>query len=189
MITGRDLIEKLYSDIEEERTFSVEMDEETLSLFSDFCEEYGIRLYSKNDDEGKNKKRKVYLEDVNSHRGLGRSIILGAGPGGAIGGYFGKKAADKADREGKSDREIKEIAGKSGAKYGAAAGAGIGLANAARRAVFAGKGNVGRALLYGAGNAAVFGGLGALGGYAGARKNTSRRLEKRAAKEREQDQD
>ena len=48
MITGRDLIEKLYSEYEEEeRTFSVEMDEETLSLFSDFCEEYGIDLYQK----------------------------------------------------------------------------------------------------------------------------------------------
>ena len=50
MITGRDLIEKLYSEYEEEeRTFSVEMDEETLSLFSDFCEEYGVdlKLYSK----------------------------------------------------------------------------------------------------------------------------------------------
>ena len=48
MITGRDLIEKLYSEYEEEeRTYSVEMDEETLSLFSDFCEEYGIDLYQK----------------------------------------------------------------------------------------------------------------------------------------------
>ena len=51
MITGRDLIEKLYSEYEEERTYSVEMDEETLSLFSDFCEEYGIRLYSREEED------------------------------------------------------------------------------------------------------------------------------------------
>lgn len=48
MITGKDLVEKLYSEYEEEeRTYSVEMDEETLSLFSDFCEEYGVDLYQK----------------------------------------------------------------------------------------------------------------------------------------------
>lgn len=188
MITGRDLIEKLYS--EEERLYSVEMDEETLSLFSDFCEEFGIKLYSKDeDDDNKKRKNKVYLEDVNSHRGLGRSIILGAGIPGAVGGFVGKKKADEADREGKSDREIKEIAGKTGAKTGALVGGALGLANTLSGAAGSPKGYVGRSIAYGLGATAGLGGLGALGGYLGARKNTSRRLEKRAAEERKRKQD
>ena len=184
MYIRRKVFSLLQDETGEEKYFS------TTDITMEDVEQRIFSVKEEDDEEKKDKKKKkVYLEDVNSHRGLGRSIILGAGPGGAIGGYVGKKAADKADKEGKSDREIKEIAGKSGAKYGAAAGAGIGLANAARRAAFAGKGNVGRALLYGTGAAAVLGGLGALGGYAGARKNTKKRLEKRAAKEREQNQD
>lgn len=183
MYIRRKVFSLLQDETGEERFFS------TTDITLEDAEQ---RIFSKKEeeDEGsedkKEKKRKVYLEDVNSNRGLGRSIILGAGPGGAIGGYIGKKSADKADREGKSDKEIKEIAGKSGAKYGAIAGAGLGLANSVRRAATASKGNVGRALLYGLGDTAVLGGLGALGGHFGAKKNTSRRLEKRAAKEREQ---
>lgn len=37
------------------------------------------------------REKKVYLEDVNSHRGLGRSIILGGAILGAVGGFVGKK--------------------------------------------------------------------------------------------------
>lgn len=171
------------------------MDEETLSLFSDFCEEFGVRLYSKDEDEEddekgkKRKKKKVYLEDVNSHRGLGRSIILGAAIPGAVGGFVGKKKADEADREGKSDREIKEIAGKTGAKTGALVGGALGLANTLSGAAKSPKGYVGRSIAYGLASTAGLGGFGALGGYLGARKNTSRRLEKRAAEERKREQD
>ena len=184
MYIRRKVFSLLQDETGEEKYFS------TTDITMEDVEQRIFSVKEEDDEEKKDKKKKkVYLEDVNSHRGLGRSIILGAGPGGAIGGYVGKKAADKADKEGKSDREIKEIAGKSGAKYGAIAGAGIGLANATRRAALAGKGNVGRALLYGVGDTAVLSGFGALGGHLGAKKNTSRRLEKRAAKEREQDQD
>lgn len=65
----------------------------------------------------------------------------------------------------------------------------MGLANTLYGAVNSPKGNVGRSIAHGLASTAVSGGLGALGGYLGARKNTSRRLEKRAAEERKREQD
>lgn len=96
------------------------------------------------------KKKRIKLSEINSHRGLGRSILLGGGimPG-AIAGYVGKKAAEEADEQGLSDWEIKKAATNKGAKAG---GLGSGLSGAA---------------------------IGALGGYLGAEKNTRTRLKKR----------
>ena len=100
MITGRDLIEKLYSEYEEEeRTYSVEMDEETLSLFSDFCEEYGIRLYSKEEeDEEYNRKVDKFVKKHRLISDIGNGIV-GAAGGAAVGAYasplskFGRNTA------------------------------------------------------------------------------------------------
>ena len=73
------------------------------------------------EDESEKKEDKVLLEDVDSHRGLGRSLVFGGTPG-AVGGYVGKKHADKLDREGKSDEEIKNETTKKAAKTGALTG-------------------------------------------------------------------
>lgn len=166
------------------------------------------RLFSKRNKE--KKRNKIALEDVKSHRGLGRSAILGAAVPGMIGGYAGKKAANKADKEGKSDEEILKKAQKTGAVGGAIPGAALGagtslvlsraynmhgpkitdIVNKAlkdqgieHRLSFKklGKGSIAKKALIGSGLAA---GIGAFGGYLGARKNTKKRLEKRAYEER-----
>lgn len=77
-----------------------------------------IRFYS----DGEKKEKRIKLSDIESHRGLGRSLLLG-GLQGAVGGYAGKNEADKADEEGASDSEIIRRAGKKGLKIGAATGA------------------------------------------------------------------
>ena len=89
MITGRDLIEKLYSEYEEEeRTYSVEMDEETLSLFSDFCEEYGVdlKLYSKRDYIGLTKEAAQYLK--NRRDRVAKSILKKRNSEGTLNKYI-----------------------------------------------------------------------------------------------------
>ena len=163
------------------------------------------RMFSKKNKENKRRGNKIALEDINSHRGLGRSAILGALAPGMIGGYAGKKAANKADKEGKSDEEILKKAQKTGAIGGAipgvALGAGTSLVGSHVYNKYGpkivdsinevmkdqgydvnikfnklGKGaKTKRALIAGG----VAGGIGALGGYLGARKNTKKRLEKR----------
>ena len=45
-----------------------------------------IRFYS----DGEKKERRIKLSDIESHRGLGRSFLLGSLQG-AVGGYAGKK--------------------------------------------------------------------------------------------------
>lgn len=101
MITGRDLIQKLCSESEEERTFSVEMDEETLSLFSDFCEELGVdlKLYSKEEeDEEYNRKVDKFVKKSRLISDIGTGIV-GAASGAAVGAYasplskFGRNTA------------------------------------------------------------------------------------------------
>ena len=101
MITGRDLIQKLYSESEKERTFSVEMDEETLSLFSDFCEELGVdlKLYSKEEeDEEYNRKVDKFVKKSRLTSDI-RTGIVGAAGGAAVGAYasplskFGRNTA------------------------------------------------------------------------------------------------
>lgn len=123
---------------------------------------------------------------------MGRSLIgLHAG---LIGGYRGKKAADRADREGKTDTQIlKESSregGKSGALTGAVTGTAFGLGSSllVRQGLKKYAKTVGTPpikLTKGAfiGNVIKHGvlgtGFGALGGYLGAKKNTRTRLEKR----------
>lgn len=165
------------------------------------------RLFSKRNKEKKDKRNRIALEDVNSHRGLGRSAILGALAPGMIGGYVGKKAANKADKEGKSDEEILKKAQKTGAIGGAipgvALGAGTSLVGSHVYNKYGPKivDTINAALKdqgydddvnikfnkLGKGSrakkaliaAGLAGGFGALGGYLGARKNTKKRLEKR----------
>lgn len=112
-----------------------------------------IRFYS----DGEKKEKRIKLSDIESHRGLGRSLLLG-GLQGAVGGYAGKNEADKADEEGASDSEIIRRAGKKGLKIGAATGAGLGTL---------------------AGGTMLGAGTGALGGHLGAKKNARTRTERR----------
>lgn len=138
-----------------------------------------IRFYS----DGESKKKKIKLSDIESHRGLGRSLFLG-GLQGAVGGYAGKNEADAADEEGASDSEIIRRAGKKGLKVGAATGAGLGAVSYLPYAAVAGKslgGAKGVAAGLGtlAGGSLLGAGAGALGGHLGAKKNARTRIEKR----------
>lgn len=130
-----------------------------------------VRMFSSNE---KKNSHKVALEDVNSHRGLGRAILLSpidAG-GGLVGGYAAKDEADKADQEGADDKEIIRRVGKKGKKYGAIAGGTIGALRTSKA------GLPGMAI-----GGAIGAGLGALGGRNAARVNTKARLKKRARME------
>lgn len=135
-----------------------------------------IKFYSEEEE----KKGRTKLKDVKSHRGLGRSFLIGQTPA-ALGGYIGKKAANKADAEGKTDEEIKKIATKKATKAGALIG---GLTAASTTAITdpmlkkLGYTKLGR----GAMAAGIIGsnvGLAALGARLGAKKNTKVRLDKR----------
>lgn len=131
--------------------------------------------------EKKRNRNNVALEDVDSHRGLGRSVVvptlltgIPSGVGGAVGGYVAKRHAEKLDREGHSDEKIlkgaKRRGGEAGAIGGAALGLGAGLAFK--------KAGLNPAIPTIVGAAG-----GALGGYLGAGKNTKDRLMKRRMKE------
>lgn len=137
-----------------------------------------IRFYS----DGEKKEKRIKLSDIQSHRGLGRSLFLG-GLHGAVGGLAGKNEADVADEEGASDAEIIRRASKKGAKVGGAVGAGTGAAFSIPHIIAAGShgGVKGAALGVGsaAGLTAVGAAQGALGGYLGANKNARKRTEKR----------
>lgn len=139
-----------------------------------------LRTFSKKNKESKGGGRK--LSEYDSHRGLGRSFLLG-GPGGAAGAYLTKEEADKLAAEGKNDREIINRVADSGTKKGALIGAGLGAAAGA-----AGGRLLGNAIGlkgYGAQKAvtgAITGGAwGALGGRLGAKKNARVRLAKERA--------
>lgn len=143
------------------------------------------------------KKEKVDLKDVKSHKGLKRALAAGltgldAG-GGLAGGYVGKKAANKADKEGKSDEEILKEARKAGRNVGIGVGAGIGINASAKnlkKETLAGKklgkGHKAAAIT---GAALITGALGGLGGRNAASVNTKDRLSKRALKERKEKED
>lgn len=145
-----------------------------------------------------NKKEKVDLKDVKSHKGLKRALAAGltgldAG-GGLAGGYVGKKAADEADKEGKSDEEILKEARKAGRNVGIGVGAGIGINASAKNlkkietlvGKKLGKGHKAAAIT---GAALITGALGGLGGRNAASVNTKDRLSKRALKERKEKED
>lgn len=141
-----------------------------------------IRFYS----DGEKKEKRIKLSDIQSHRGLGRSLFFG-GLHGAVGGLAGKNEADVADEEGASDAEIIRRASKKGAKVGGAVGAGMGAASSIPYIIAAGShgGVKGAALGVGsaAGLTAVGAAQGALGGYLGAKKNARKRTEKRRVME------
>ena len=141
-----------------------------------------IRFYS----DGEKKEKRIKLSDIQSHRGLGRSLFFG-GLHGAVGGLAGKNEADVADEEGASDAEIIRRASKKGAKVGGAVGAGMGAASSIPYVIAAGShgGVKGAALGVGsaAGLTAVGAAQGALGGYLGANKNARKRTEKRRVME------
>lgn len=141
-----------------------------------------IRFYS----DGEKKEKRIKLSDIQSHRGLGRSLFFG-GLHGAVGGLAGKNEADFADEEGASDAEIIRRASKKGAKVGGAVGAGMGAASSIPYIIAAGShgGVKGAALGVGsaAGLTAVGAAQGALGGYLGANKNARKRTEKRRVME------
>ncbi len=137
-----------------------------------------IRFYS----DGEKKEKRIKLSDIESHRGLGRSLLLG-GFQGAVGGYAGKNEAEKADEEGASDSEIIRRAGKKGLKVGAATGAGIGalsyLPYAAAASHIGGAKGIAAGLGTLAGGTMLGSGAGALGGHLGAKKNARTRTERR----------
>lgn len=148
-------------------------------------------LFSENKKEKSDKKRRIHLDDdaVNSYRGIGRAALLG-GPYGLVGGYAGKKYANRLDREGKTDDEIKRGATKRGAIVGAGTGAALGGLTGLGIGMLANKnlkdlgisGMFKKSLAATAlGRAAVAGGFGALGGALGAKKNTEERIRNRQA--------
>ena len=109
------------------KVFSTYIDEETgeEKLFSVneiiSEDEYVERLYAETAKE--EKKKKIGLSPlIDSHRGLGRSLLIGGLPG-AISAHAGKRAANKADEEGKSDGEIIREASKAGRRRGMKIGA------------------------------------------------------------------
>lgn len=154
-----------------------------------FCEgyEYAQKEFSKKKKKNNSGER---LEDISSHRGLGRAAAIGGIsytlPATLIGGYKGKKKAEELDRQGKSDREIIRESGKHAARWGAGIGAGIGagvgaaagsLVNSIHKKM--GTGQRVNPLLTAA-NVGLSGALwGGVGAYAGAKKNAEDRIEKR----------
>lgn len=141
-----------------------------------------IKLYSEEEE----KKGRTKLKDVKSHRGLGRSLLIAQTPA-ALGGYIGKKAANKADAEGKTDEEIKKIATKKATKAGALIGgltAASTIAACDPRLKKKGYNKKLRAAIA-ATTAANTVGLGALGARLGAKKNTKVRLDKRKKMDQE----
>lgn len=181
MYIRRKVFSLLHDETGEERYFS------TTEINLEDAEE---RIFSVNEE--------VSLEDVKSHKGLKRALAAGlltldAG-GGLIGGYAGKKAANKADKEGKSDEEILKEARKTGRNVAAGTGVGLSALLAGRRLKNLDKlGSVElngkkKAALIGA-SALIGGGFSALGGRNAASVNTKDRLAKRAMKERENKKD
>ena len=166
MYIRRKVFSLLQDETGEERYFS------TTDITLEDAEQ---RIFSVKDEEEEEKpKKRSKLSNYDSHRGLGRSAILG-GLGGMIGGYASKKEADKADREGKSDEEIVEAATKKGRRIGAIAGGATGALAGANYLAALGKKGIIPALGATAGAA----GWGALGGHLGAKKNAKERLKKR----------
>jgi proteasome assembly chaperone (PAC2) family protein len=138
--------DRLYSENSSEVLYSVTMSEPEYMVYQGW------------------KKRP--LDEVKSNRGLGRSAVLGALGGNALGamagGYVGKIAANDADAAGLSDKQIISKSARAGAMAGAATGVARGLIGQRNPAGML-AGTV----------------MGATGGYFGAKKNTRSRLKKR----------
>lgn len=190
MITGKEFAEKNFSQAEEKlfSTGNEELDCLLTEVYYSGIEDgydYAQKEFAKKDSSAKKyldtdyeesskeerkkrseKRKGRKLED--SHRGLGRSLILGGVIPGAIGAYTTKQQAEDDFREGYSEDEIVKRAGIRGAKRGAIAGGALGVAGGLASR------NIGMAALSGAGGAA----WGALGAHLGAKKNARVRLEK-----------
>ena len=132
------------------------------------------------EDEDEKEKRKERAEKrkgrelKNSHRGLGRSLIIGGTLPGAIGAYTTKSDTEADYKKGYSEEDIIRRAGERGAKRGAIVGGALGLAGSAASAHILGPKALAMAPLSAAGGAA----LGALGSHLGAKKNAKVRLHK-----------
>lgn len=129
--------------------------------------------YSSEEERSKNKKNRSGKSLQDSHRGLGRSLLVG-GIGGSLGSYMTKNDVDEDYENGYNEHEIINRAGKKGAKYGALGGGLIGAASGALNPGFTGKQKLALSAISGLGSAA----LGAVGGSLGARKNAKDRLDK-----------
>lgn len=186
MILGRDLANSYYE--EDEKLFSTgdeELDDILEEVYYsgisdgyDYAQkEFASTVWDideDDEDEDESEKRKErakkregkHLGD--SHRGLGRSVILG-GLGGTLGAYTTKEDAEADYKKGYSEGEIVRRASKRGGKRGAILGAGIGAASGLASAAIT-KNPSG--LLYIPANAA----FGYLGGSLGAKKNAKTRL-------------
>lgn len=128
------------------------------------------QLFSDSEESGKGHKTK--LSEHVSARGIGRSALIG-NIGGALGTGVGYYAANRADKKGKSDKEIVRDATLAGALTG-------GITQPFIRAAIHSKNPFSRRALLSMG-------LGAAGGALGARKNTKTRLNKRLKKEYERE--
>lgn len=189
MYIRRKIFSLLQDETGEERYFS------TTNITLEDAEE---RIFSITEDEVSEKefsdKKEVSLEDVKSHKGLKRALAAGLlgldSGGGLVGGFVGKKAANKADKEGKSDEEILKAAKKEGRNAGGASAAGLGAAITLKNLKKIEKlsdsklNNKAKLAIVGT-SAAITGALGALGGKNAASVNTKDRLAKRSLKERE----
>lgn len=133
------------------------------------------------EEEREYSKKRKSLEEVDSDKGMKRAFLLSGidGGGGLVGGYVSKKAAEKADKEGKSDKVILKRAKESGIKAGAATGAITGVAAGLASATLGKKYGIPtskwNAIKGGFGGATI----GALGGRNAASVNTKDRLRKR----------
>ena len=162
-------------------------------------QDYIERLYAEKDEEDEDSKHS-HLSKYQSGRGLGRSYLLG-GAAGLGGTAAGNVAATIADKKGKTDKETSNIAKATGA----AVGGGLGII-AARKALKANRlavdkaflqagDSISKKMLAGArlglskhkkGIIGASAALAALGGYAGAAKNTRSRMDKRLRREAEE---
>jgi hypothetical protein len=126
-----ELQDRLFSENTDEVLYSILMDEDEYSLYSEFCS-----LFSK-DDEDEDEER-LSIEDLGDYSGLLGAAGIGAGggyliggshaaAGGAIGSVYGRhkgfKKAVEADKEGESEAKVKNIAERSGAIHGGLGGA------------------------------------------------------------------
>ena len=138
-----ELQDRLFSETSDEVLYSILMDEDEYSLYSEFCS-----LFSKKDDDDEDEDR-LSIEDLGDNSGLLGSAGIGAGgayalahlmgrknlagfAGGTIGALHGRnkgfEKAVEADRKGDSEARVKRIAQNSGAIHGGLGGAAAGAA-------------------------------------------------------------
>ena len=148
--------------------------------FSEKSEILGSKYRTSTDEEMEERREKRSKKSFkDSGRGYGRAVLLGGPIPGVVGTALGTSDADSDYHEGYSGDEMVKRAGQRGAKRGAAAGALAGLAiqigyDATAKKLLGMKGPKANYII----TPALAAGWGALGGYAGSRKNVRKRLEK-----------